>query len=68
MEKLKLHIPTISCGHCLMTIERELLQLVGVAGVEGEMDTRTIEVTYNPSLVTIEVILGKLNEIGYPPQ
>ncbi len=68
MEKLNLHIPNISCQHCLMTIRRELLQLAGIASLEGELETKTIEVAYDPSLLTTEAIRDRLAEIGYPPQ
>ncbi|MFO7598674.1 MAG: heavy-metal-associated domain-containing protein, partial [Candidatus Desulfacyla sp.] len=36
METTKLSIPNISCGHCVMAIKRELGELKGIAGVEGD--------------------------------
>ena len=36
MEQKTFSIPNISCGHCVKTIQRELLEIPGVTGVEGD--------------------------------
>jgi len=36
METMKLSVPNISCGHCVMTIKRELGEIKGVSKVEGD--------------------------------
>ena len=65
MEKTKLNIPNISCGHCVMTIKRELSELQGVKGVEGKPDTKEIEVIWE-SPASLEKIKDTLREINYP--
>jgi copper chaperone len=59
-------VPNISCGHCVMTIERELGELAGVESVAADADTRTVTVEWD-SPATWEGIKSLLTEINYPP-
>lgn len=65
METVKLHVPNISCGHCVMTIKREVGELDGVEGVEGDPASKDVEITFGPP-ATLESIKSLLDEIGYP--
>ncbi len=60
-----LSVPNISCGHCVMTIKRELGALAGVQSVEGDVDRKEITVTFEPESV-FDKIKETLVEIGYP--
>lgn len=59
-------IPSISCAHCLKTIERELKAIEGVQYLQGNIETRAVLVDY-----TDEQALAKaraiLTEAGYAP-
>ncbi len=44
MEETRFLIPTISCGHCVMTIQRELGEIEGVYKVEGDPGAKQIMV------------------------
>lgn len=61
------HVPAISCGHCVATIERELKQLEGVLTVTAEQEPKrvTVQVTDDSLLPQIEQTLV---EIGYPAE
>ena len=61
------HVPAISCGHCVATIERELKQLDGVLGVKAEQEPKsvTVQVTDDSLLPQVEQTLV---EIGYPAE
>lgn len=61
------HVPAISCGHCVATIERELKQLEGVLGVKAEQEPKsvTVQVTDDSLLPQVEQTLV---EIGYPAE
>jgi copper chaperone len=59
-------VPNISCGHCVMTIERELGELAGVKSVAADLDTKTVNVKWD-SPATWESIRSLLTEINYPP-
>jgi len=59
-------VPNISCHHCVMTIERELGELEGVASVNGDVETKQVTVEWD-SPATWEGIESLLAEINYPP-
>lgn len=63
--EVELYVPNIHCGHCVMTIKRDLGELAGVTSVEGDMATRNVTVNFGPP-ATLEGIKSLLNEIGYP--
>ncbi len=58
--------PAIHCGHCTMTIERELKELAGVREVKAAQDTKQVTVAFEPP-ATWDQIQALLTEIGYPP-
>jgi len=59
-------VPNISCGHCVATIKRELGELEGVTGVDGNADTKRVTVEWKAP-ATWERIESLLTEISYPP-
>ena len=61
-------VPNISCGHCVMTIEREVGELSGVVSVKANESTRQVTVEWNDSATNWEAIEELLIEINYPPQ
>jgi copper chaperone CopZ len=60
-------VPGISCGHCVMTIEREVGELAGVTSVKAEQATRDVTVSWDPAATDWGAIEGLLKEINYPP-
>ena len=65
MEKKTFSIPSISCGHCVNAIKTELTDLEGVSKVEGNIESKSVNVEWN-SPATEETIKNKLTEINYP--
>lgn len=65
MEEKKVHVPDISCGHCVATITRELEEVEGVEHVDGDPATREVTVRWKAP-ATWETIKKTLAEIGYP--
>jgi copper chaperone CopZ len=65
MERKTLSVPTITCGHCVMTIKRELGEVKGVSRVEGDPGAKTITVEWDAP-ATLEAIKSNLREINYP--
>lgn len=65
MNTNQMSIPAISCGHCKMTVEREVSELAGItkATVDVELKQLTVEFETPATLVQIQ---GLLQEIGYP--
>jgi copper chaperone CopZ len=65
MEEKTVHIPSISCGHCIMTVKKEVSELEGITSVEGDVGTKMVTIKWdNPT--TWEKIALTLEEVGYP--
>ena len=60
-------VPNISCGHCVMTIEREVGELAGVASVKAEQASRDVTIAWNPDATDWEAIAGLMKAINYAP-
>ena len=60
-------VPNITCGHCVMTIEREVGELDGVSEVKGDQVTRNVTVSWDPQTTDWETIEGLMKEINYAP-
>lgn len=58
-------VPGIHCGHCTHTIQMELGDLTGVVSVTADMDTKKVEIVFNPP-ATEEKIKALLAQINYP--
>ena len=60
-------VPNISCGHCVMTIEREVGELAGVSEVKANHMTKDVTVSWDPAATQWDAIEGLLKEINYAP-
>ncbi len=58
-------VPNISCGHCVMTIERELKDVAGVQSVKANQDSKAVLVEVTDDSV-LPAVADMLIEIGYP--
>ncbi len=59
-------IPSISCGHCVHTIQNEISDVDGVLSVIASLDEKKATITFdNPA--TEDEIISLLKEINYPP-
>lgn len=67
MTKKTVNVPNISCGHCVMTIEREVGELEGVAAVEADQTSRNVTVSWDPEATDWDAIEGLMKEINYAP-
>ena len=61
-------VPNISCGHCVMSIEREVGELEGITAVKAATDTKMVTVEWNEPPATWDGIQALLEEINYPPE
>ncbi len=65
MEKTKFSVPNINCGHCVMTIKKELGEITGVSKVEGDPQKKEIIVEWNQP-ASLDKIKATLKEINFP--
>lgn len=60
-------VPTISCGHCVATIEREVGELAGVSSVEADQASRRVTISWDPEATDWVAIEELMREINYAP-
>jgi copper chaperone len=60
-----LHIPEISCQHCLNNIKGELAGMPGVVSISGDVAAKNIVIDWQQP-ANLSDILSVLNDIGYP--
>jgi copper chaperone len=60
-----LSVVGMSCGHCKAAVEGELNKLSGVESANADVETGTVEVSYDEAKVTTEDLRGAIEEAGY---
>ncbi len=60
-------VPNISCGHCVMTIEREVGELAGVAEVKADHMKKNVTISWDPDATEWAAIEDLMKEINYAP-
>ena len=60
-------VPNISCGHCVMTIEREVGRVEGVESVKADRATKEVTVAWDPAATDWESIARVMGDINYAP-
>jgi len=65
MNQVKFEIPSISCGHCVNTIQVGLNDLPGVVGVWADQETKTVEIEFEPP-ANEDFLKENLAKINYP--
>jgi copper chaperone len=61
------HIPNITCGHCVRSIQNELTEIAGVKQVSGDPAKKTVSVEWDHP-ATEDAIRKVLKEINYPAE
>lgn len=64
----RLTIPAISCASCINAVEKTLSFLPGVVAATVNLATKQADLTYLPSITSLQEILALLAEIGYPAE
>jgi len=63
--KVTYSIPSIHCGHCVHTIQSEVIDLPGVKSVKADQNSRIAVIEFEPP-ANEEMIKELLNSINYP--
>lgn len=66
MKSITYSIPSISCHHCVHTIESELSEMEGVKSVKADAGSKKATVEFDTP-ASEERIEALLTEINYPP-
>lgn len=65
MTSLQLTIDGMSCGHCVMSVQKALRALDGVEVSQVQIGSATLQ--YDPATRTVEEILEAVRDQGYTP-
>lgn len=65
MQKTVIQVPTMYGDHHVLEVRRMLFQMRGVEDVNASSCFHTVEVSYNPEIVSAEEIKNRLGETGY---
>jgi copper chaperone len=60
-----LNVPTVSCNHCKMAIERAVGGLEGVGLADVDVAEKTVTVEFDDVAVTLDAIEAAVAEEGY---
>jgi len=63
--KAVVRIGGMSCGHCVMRVEKGVAGMPGVKSAKVDLGKQEGTFEFDPALVTEEAIKAKINEIGY---
>jgi copper chaperone len=64
-QEIVLSVPDVSCEHCVRTINGSLGALKGVEAVNTDISTKTVQLRYDPSSVSLAQIEATLDDAGY---
>jgi copper chaperone len=64
-QETTLSVPDISCDHCVKTINGALGALPGVETVTTDIVTKTVQLRYDPTQVSMGTIETILDDAGY---
>lgn len=67
MEKVTFHLPTVWADHHVLAVRELLQQIDGVQDIKASAMDQRVEIQYDPSVVTAEVLASQLAQAGYDP-
>jgi len=65
--RIRFYLPTIHCAACVWLLEKLTQVVPGILESRVSFGSGQIEITFDPSRITLSSIAGILNSIGYPP-
>jgi copper chaperone CopZ len=64
MERLKLAVTGMSCGHCVGRVKKALTTVPGVVVKDVTVGEATVE--FDPTVQSLAAVLAALDSAGYP--
>ena len=65
MTNVTYSVPSISCGHCVRTIQTNLSQVAGVRSVKADAAGKKVDIEFDTP-ASEDTIKAKLAEINFP--
>ncbi len=67
LEKAKIQLGGMTCGHCVATVEEALYGVAGVRTASADLDTQTAVVEFDPTSASLPAMEAAVAEAGYAP-
>ncbi|MCL5951759.1 MAG: cation-translocating P-type ATPase [Chloroflexi bacterium] len=67
-QELELRVANLDCEHDAAAIERGLQGFAGLVGLKVYPSSAKVAITYDPTSTKPEMLKGKLEALGFPPQ
>ena len=64
---IALHVPDMTCGHCVGTVTKAVQQVDSSARIRVDLDAHRVEIEPGPGAST-ERLVAAIREAGYSPQ
>jgi copper chaperone len=65
MQNQVIKISGMSCGHCVMAVEKSINALPGINDVRVELQKGQATVVYDETKVSLNAIEASIEEVGY---
>ena len=66
MQRLKLAVSGMSCGHCVSRVKKTLTEVPGVKVSDVSVGEATVE--FDPTVQSVAAVLAALDSAGYPAE
>lgn len=63
--KAVVHIEGMTCGHCVMRVEKGVSSMQGVTSAKVDLAKKQGTFEFDPALTSVEAIAAKIDEVGY---
>ena len=67
-EQIEFRVANLDCDHDAATLERGARQLRGLVSLQVYPKAAKVRLTYDPAVIDVPALKGRLREIGFPPQ
>ena len=65
VQETVLSVPDISCEHCVRAINGALKDLPGIEKVDTDIPTKTVQLRYDPTKISLDKVEAVLDDVGY---
>lgn len=65
METTTILVPDVHCDHCVQSIEGALAPLDGVRAARVDLDTTSVDVSWDPAVTSRDDLVTAIEDQGY---
>ena len=65
MQKITLKVEGMSCNHCVATIEKNVVAMIGVCEATANLSDKTVVIDFDETRVTEKAIKTTIEDQGY---